>query len=375
MNDTLKTMIKKLAGIVLPVKRNKILFINFNGRGYGCNPKYIAQELINRSTKYDLVWLVSNIDEEMPKEIRKVQIKSWRAKIELLTSKIWVFNVRNYKGVDKKKNQYYIQTWHSSIGLKKVEGDIKDFPENSKKESMYDGKITDLMFANNQFRYEQIRRAFWYKGTLLKCGVPRNAILFNTPETLNNKVRTRYNISENTMIILYAPTFREKSEVEAYVWNYDKIRDAVEQKYKKKAIILLRLHPYVIKQSDKIRFNDKVINASDYPDMQELLAISDILISDFSSCAFDFSFAHKPVFLFAKDKQKYLETERELLIDIDDLPYGFSENEEELAQQITGFSETDYENACSAFFDRIGLYEDGMGAKRVVDWIEQKIKE
>lgn len=375
LKDIAKKGIKAMAGFILPINSKKIVFNNFNGKGYGCNPKYIAEELLSRGDQYEYVWLVDNTEDDMPDKIRKVKYNSWKGKIELITAKMWISNVRNYRGIDKRRNQYYIQTWHSSIGLKKVEGDVKNFPEISRKESMYDGKITDLMFANNDYRYEQIRRAFWYDGPIVKCGVPRNAVLFNTPQNIREKVLNQLEIPEGYGIILYAPTFRIQSGVENYIWNYKRVCESFEIKNHKKYVMLIRLHPCVIEQSQDIVFNEVVINASNYSDMQELLAISDFLITDFSSCAFDFSFANKPVFLFAKDKKSYLENERELLLEVDKLPYSFSENEDELIKSINAFSETEYKTSCEKFFNKIGLYEDGQGAKVVANWIEKKMME
>ncbi len=370
----LKEIIKKIASLILPIDKKKIVFINFNGRGYGCNPKYIAEEIILRNKDYKLVWLVKNMNEDMPNRITKVPIKSVRAKIELLTAKMWVFNVRNYKGVEKRKGQYYIQTWHSSIGFKKIEGDIKEFPEKRKQESMYDGSITDLMFANNAFRYEQIKRAFWYNGSILKCGIPRNTVLFDSSKFVRQKVRNWFHIPEDVAIVLYAPTFREHSSTEVYIWDYKKVCKAFNIKFGKSVIMLLRLHPNIVEQSEVITFNKTVINASNYSDIQELLSVADYLITDFSSCAFDFSFVRKPVWLFVKDKNQYLESERELLLNTDEIPYTIAETEEILIKNIMNYSEEIYEKRCDEFFERIGLHEDGHGAEVVVDWIEEKMK-
>ena len=62
---------------LLPVKKNKIVFSAFEGGGYCCNPKYIAEELINRGKKannyamYDMYWLVNDISKEFPPQIIK----------------------------------------------------------------------------------------------------------------------------------------------------------------------------------------------------------------------------------------------------------------------------------------------------------------
>lgn len=357
----------------LPIYNNKIVFDNFSGRGYGCNPKYIAEELIRRNRKYDIVWLVRDESEAVPPNVRIVKIYTKRANLELLTARVWISNVRNYKGVNKRKGQFYIQTWHSSLGLKKIEGDIADFPESKKRESVYDGSVTDLMFANNDLRIGQYKRAFWYDGKIIKCGVPRNAILFNTPMELDDKVRNLFGISKDDFIILYAPTYRDSSDANIYVWDFQKICNVFQKKYNRKAVILLRLHPNIVEQSSNITFNKEVINASFYPDMQELLAISDYLITDFSSCSFDFSFAKKPVLLYAQDADGYINNERGLVLKVEDLPFKLAKNENELVTCIENFEYELYRKECDCFFEKIGLAEDGKGAQKVADIIEDVI--
>ena len=68
---------------LLPIKRNKIVFSAFEGGGYCCNPKYIAEELINREkdandfTKYDMYWLVNDMTKEFPPQIKKRKNNLW----------------------------------------------------------------------------------------------------------------------------------------------------------------------------------------------------------------------------------------------------------------------------------------------------------
>jgi len=68
-----KILLKIMAMEFFPVKGNKIIFDNFNGKGFGSHPKYIAKSLIDTRKKLDLVWIVNDISEIMPKEIRKVK--------------------------------------------------------------------------------------------------------------------------------------------------------------------------------------------------------------------------------------------------------------------------------------------------------------
>ena len=115
---------------LLPVKNNKIVFDNFGGRGYGCDPKYIAEELLMSKRDLDLVWLTQDVHTALPNGIRPVWYGGVRAIYELATAKVWVDNVKSALRIPKKRNQLYIQTWHSSLGLKKNEQDADILPNS-----------------------------------------------------------------------------------------------------------------------------------------------------------------------------------------------------------------------------------------------------
>ena len=118
-----------------PIQAGKIVFDNYLGRGYGCNPKYAAQKLIERGADgYDLVWLVSGehmAHSELPPQIRRVRHGSIRSYYEYATAQVWVSNypkmlfVRN--GLKKRAGQVFIQTGHGSLGIKKIDGDVSVF--------------------------------------------------------------------------------------------------------------------------------------------------------------------------------------------------------------------------------------------------------
>ena len=360
--------------LLLPIKKNKIVFDNFGGRGYGCDPKYIAEELLKRNADIDLVWLTTDMNIKLPDKIRPVKYGTISAAFELSTAKVWVDNIKNAFRVKKKIGQFYIQTWHSSLGLKKSEGDAKNLPEKYIKAAKKDARCTDLMYSNNGFRANLYRTVFWYNGTVLECGVPRNSILMNPSSEIDEKVRQYFSIDKGTRIVMYAPTFRKNKQLEIYKFDYNACIKCLEKKFSQKFVLLLRLHPNDARDSEGFEFNDSVINASMYPDMQELLAVADILITDYSGCMFDFEFTHKPVFLYAKDLEHYLKKERELYFTMKELPFQLAITEQELYENIRGFSALEYATACEVFNKKIGLKEDGKGAHIIADIILSKIK-
>ena len=109
---------------ILPIQKNKIVFSAFEGAGFCCNPKYIAEEFIRREhiygEKYELVWLVNDLEKEFPPEIIKKKNNLINRAHQLSTAKVWVDNARKNYGTRKRKAQFYVLTWHGMIGFKPV---------------------------------------------------------------------------------------------------------------------------------------------------------------------------------------------------------------------------------------------------------------
>ena len=97
---------------IFPIKENKIVFQTFYGRGYSDSPKYIAEKLRETGKDLDFVW-VSNGREDpgVPEGFRVVRFRNFKYIYEMSTAKIWVDSCRKEYCI-KKKNQYYMQTWH-----------------------------------------------------------------------------------------------------------------------------------------------------------------------------------------------------------------------------------------------------------------------
>ena len=357
----------------LSVKKNKIVFDNFSGRGYGCNPKYIAEALRNIAPDLDLVWLCRSSKEIFPTGIRVVKFDSIRARYEWATAAIWIDNIRNTPKAPKKPNQFYIQTWHSSLGIKKVEAAAGKLKPEYEAAAKFDAKITDLMIANNQMRFMQFQKDFWYDGKILICGTPRNSILFQINDNTRNCIYTKLGIKQVQKIVLYAPTFRNNSDSNIYWFDYMKCIKSLETRFGGDFVLLFRLHPNAVSLRKNFKFNDKIMDVTDYPDIQELIAISHIIITDYSSCMFDAAFVKKPVFLYATDINYYINNDQGLLFNYYELPFSISSNTEQLQTAIKNFDEKVYSEKCNYFFDYIGLAEDGNGDKFIANVILQQL--
>ena len=364
----------------LPIKENRIVFDNFGGKGYGDSTKYIAEELIKSGRNYELVWLVDNLSSyEFPKQIKTVKIDSIKALCMRATAKVWIDNVRHLHPVKKKKEQVYLQAWHAPFGPKKAEADAeKELGEDYVREAKYDGQIADGIISNSKLLDNQFKRAFWLSDhvEILSYGLPRNDFLARQIDNTfkYDYLRNKFGFEIDCFYILYAPTFRDNYSLEGYKLEYEKIVKEFSAKVNKKVKMVVRLHPNVWNQSNFINYGENILNGTIYPDMQELLLACDALISDYSSCVFDFAILKKPVFICALDIKEYEKT-RGLLPEFYNFPFPMATSNEDMINNIKNYNQEIYFANVNRYFKKYPLYDDGNASRRVVDWLEKKIKE
>ena len=157
-------------------------------------------------------------------------------------------------------------------------------------------------------------------------------------------LREKYNIPNNKKVILYAPTWREssdggKSRVIKPPINIEYWERELSSEY----ILLFRMH-HLTNKVLNIEFNNFVRDYSGAYNVNDLMIISDILITDYSSILTDYSILERPVFLFAYDYDSFIKG-RGLYTRLEDLlPGNVCLTEHELIEHI---HKMNYENeAC-----------------------------
>ncbi|MDY5306181.1 CDP-glycerol glycerophosphotransferase family protein [Fusobacterium gastrosuis] len=359
---------------------NKIIFSNFYGKGYGEIPKYIAEKIIEENKKnnekWGLVWLVQNNKEKFPKEIKTVKTGTLKALYEYKTAKIWVDNIRTSFKPDKKEEQIYLQTWHGSFPIKKIEKDTErtlsaDYIKTAKK----DGEVIDAILVDSYFQEQIYKRAFWLNKNVeyLRFGSPRTDFLINNQNNKNLKEKIKKELKiENKKIVLYAPTFRDNESIEGYKLEFENIIETFEKKYKEEFLILIKLHPNATKFEDIFKYSTKILNFNFYSDIQLLSLIADILITDYSSIFFDFIILKKPIFISAFDFKDYLKN-REIYDVIYQFPFNVSYNNEELLKDIDNFNEENYIQKIEKYLKKNIYYNNGDSAEKIHEWLKNKM--
>ncbi len=364
------------------INSKKIVFLTMSDfAGHG---KEIAKQLLKFRTDLELVWIVQNLNIEIPAGIRLVLQRDQKKSIyELETAQMWICDTGMPLYIKKRSGQLYVQIKHwASVTLKAFGIELAQFRQNKAMIELCEreSKIIDYIITGSKFDTETCRRGFAFTGEIYEAGSPRTDILFDS-EKYRVKICSYYHIDSEKRILLYAPTFRsgtgEEYNPKATHIDLDfaKVKGELEEKFGGDWLILLRLHPVVARQSGKLKKPDYVIDVSNYYDGEELVAASDMMITDYSSIMFEPAFVKKPVFLFAMDKKEYIDRERTLLIDYETLPFSIAETKEELTENIRCFARAEYEKKLDDFFAQYGVHEDGHASERAAEFISGLINE
>jgi CDP-glycerol glycerophosphotransferase len=227
--------------------------------------------------------------------------------------------------------------------------------------------MTDSVFEEHVFR-----DSFWPNVKHLRIGHARNDLFFDPDkmESLRQSIHAFYKIPSHKKIVLYAPTFRNRlTDGPAAVHaDFALLQEALTNRFGGEWVVLNRLHFHDAKKrkdSDSENSPD-VIDASSYPDMQELLAAADAGITDYSSWIFDYLFTGRPAFLYAQDIQEYVNN-RGFYYPLSETPFSISDCDQALAENIRNFSEESYHENVRQFLEEKGCYEKGTAARKAVD--------
>ncbi len=318
----------RFLGLFVSTDDNLVIFISYMGTKFSDSPRDIYEYLQTHDQykKLKCVWAFEK-PENFP-ELNTVRIDSPKFFIMALKAKYWISNTQFERGLSfKKKQTRYMYTGHGS-GFKLCGNSCpgrKDFDYGS----------TDIICVDSDYEKMIFKTSFNAKdSSFLECGRPANDILWNATEELKLFLRQKLNIPADKKIILYAPTWRDsvnsgKSYDIAPPIDFKKWENNLGKDY----IVLFRAHHITTKVLG-VKFNDFVIDVSDYPNVNDLLIASDILISDYSSIIMDYCILERPIFSFAYDYDEYLK-ERGTYVDIDEkLPNKSCRTQDELLNRI-----------------------------------------
>lgn len=372
MIKSIKYIFKILCSF-LAVKEKKIIVFSNYGAQYGDSPKYISEYIVENDSSYKIVWAFTKPELYTVPGVRKVKYASLSFLYEWATSQFIITNSRLSPDLKKRKNQIYIQTWHSSLRLKKIEKDAEAYlSETYIQQAKADSGQIDYLLAGCRDSKEIFERAFWYKGAIPETGTPRIDVIINPKPEIVKTVKSSLAIDNQKKILLYAPTFRENGNLDIYIKEFDSIKKELKKRFGGEWEVVVRLHPHLYNKSHQIFKDNNIIHATQYPDIQELLVAADFLITDYSSLMFDYLYSEKKVLLYIPDLNEYLMNERELYYDVEELPFLKAYSKKDVEKKISEFNEGDYISGIQKFIKKIGTYEKGNASEQLLKILNKK---
>ena len=369
-----------------PINPKKIVFTTIEGTtGFSCNPKYIALELLRRRQDLDLVWLVDDMSKEFPAGIRKVKNTLKNRAYELSTAAVWVDNSRKQLECRKRPGQFYLQTWHASIAIKPIGLERgASFSKIARMVTEHDSRMIDLFVTNSAWVEEHAALGMLYHGKMIRTGSARVDALMNNRDSIRQKFREKHNLDADVKIAMYAPTFRSGSQgterdpaLQNQMPDFGMLKTALEKRFGGNWVMVLRLHPQLTARHISLGLTDNnriVIDASSEDDMCETLGAADFLLTDYSALAFDAAFISLPVFLYVYDLKEYIKERGHLSWNLEELPFPYAENMDELCRRMNSFELEGYKKALQKLWKITELKEDGQASKQIVDIIEETLK-
>lgn len=355
--------------------KRRIVFFSYFGKQYSCNPKYISEYMQKHYPDYEIVWAFKQ--PQLFKYLEKRNIKTVKYLYPrflriCLTSKFIVTNSEIPAWFPIMKRQVYINTWHGGGAYKRVGAAYqKETPGKQIRAEIAREMPCIYVSSSKAFTDLTIHQSFHHYGTILSCGMPRNDMLVRQDRPqLISRIRAHYHLPQDAHILLYAPTYRDSKTASEYLFDCSAVKKSLTERFGGNWYFLFRMHYFVM---DQLKDKAEYIDASAYPDMQELLYASDILITDYSSSMWDFALTGKPCFLYATDL-KFYDMERGFYSDIHTWPFPLAENTGELEHCIKSFDSEKYSTDVKKHFTDLGSYETGHACEYICEFITKSKK-
>jgi len=355
---------------------NTVVYMSFGGRQYSDSPRAVHEELVRRGSAMTHLWMTKDDQVLLPPTVREVRMYSQEWYLALATAKFLVVNSHLPSWFRRRDDQIVVQTWHGTP-LKKIGLDIDDprFADRTYQQKLIEEVPNwSYLVSPNSFSTPHMTRAFGYTGEFLETGYPRNDILFKGEQPkIRKMLEDRLDIPTDKKIILYAPTWRDdqfysggRYKFDARL-DFDSARDALSDEY----VLLVRRHPNVVDDVPGAG-NGFVWDVSTYPDIADLMAVTDVLLTDYSSMMFDFAVTGRPIVFFTYDLEHYRDKLRGFYFDFESTAPGplLATSEQVVAalRDVDSISET-YRARYDEFRSLYCDFDDGKATVRVVDTV------
>lgn len=346
----------------MPVKKNRLLAISRDGEDAADNILCIISEL--QKEEYENYTVYLYLQPRVAKAKTQLLRNCGLGHVRVITSRkacMFLMERAQYILSDsslpwnyvKKPGQTVINTWHGTP--------FKHMGRSTAHEKHRVGGTqqallkADYLIYPNAFMKDVMIRDFMLenlsRATCLCSGYPRNDQFCCHESYAEQRAR----LGLKGQIITYMPTFRSvgfKRKNKDQVDNLRRYFSVLDGLLREDQTFFVKLHNYNLEQLDLTSYK----RIKPFPEghaTYDVLAATDILVTDYSSVFFDFANTRRKIILFAYDEEEYF-TDRGVYFPFDELPFAKVESAEALFEEIERPNDVDY----AAFFEKFGYYDN-----------------
>ncbi|MFT4232931.1 MAG: CDP-glycerol glycerophosphotransferase family protein, partial [Leucobacter sp.] len=365
-----------------------VFFESFEGRQVSCNPLAIDREIAARYPELPRYWSVTSERVEVPEGATPLLVggADWfaaRRRARLLVVNDWLrFGFRGRRG------QTVLQTWHGTM-LKHLALTRPGSGLQTQIAVRRESRRWSLMLSQNPHSTAQFRRSYAYRGEILETGYPRDDRLARAVvdsargahriDFVVQAARRELGVPDGARVLVYAPTWREHRRGQAAglvdLLDVQALADELDTPGSP-WVVLVRGHTRTHRFGGYGGLENRVIDVSRHPDVNDVILAADLLVTDYSSIMFDASIARVPMAFFVPDLVAYRDRERGFTFDFErEAPGPLLTQRGEVvacARELEARGRNaawvrGAEDRAAAWRERFNPHDDGRAAERVVD--------
>lgn len=284
---------------------NRVVFLSDSRADFSGNFEFIKRELDKRGG-YEI------------KHMLKPSIKAKRSLKEMI-SFVYYIATSKFILLDDYYPQIYkykikddievIQLWHATGAFKTFGFSRIGKKGGPKVKSKNHRNYTKAIVSSKNLKLQYAEAFGISESSIVSTGVPRTDIFFDEKykNEKTSELYEKYPMLKDKKVILFAPTFRGSGQKTATYDFYKFDIELLHQHLGEEYVLITKLHPFINETMHIPKgCEDFVLDLSHEREINDLLFVTDILITDYSSVCFEASLLNKPMIFFAYDLEEYI---------------------------------------------------------------------
>lgn len=352
---------------LLPIKEKQILFTSDSRSDMSGNFQFVYDEMMSRDLDFELHFMLKKgvAEKKSYKEMILLAYLIATSRFVILDDFYpMIYPLKIREGAD------LVQLWHAVGAFKTFGFSRLGRPGGPSPKSINHRNYTKAIVSSKCVAKHYAEGFGIGIDKVIPTGIPRTDVFYDKgyQQNIRERLYEEYPFLKGKKVIMFAPTFRGNGQQSAHypmeVLDLGKLYDELSDEY----VFLFKIHPFVKNDiTIPYQYSDFYYDFSSYREINDLLFISDILITDYSSVCFEFALLNKPMLFFAFDVEEYVRT-RDFYYEFHSfIPGQLVRSAEEIVKTIDqkDFKLEKIDPFVGYFFDQT----DGKSSARVVDEI------